>query len=110
MSAPEPCAAAPPPDPGRLLLAAQLLSIGEPPSIAAARAGLRPDQLRALRDDPDSGLAELLAEAEAQAAVPQPEQDARLLKLTRLAIERALSAGHLGAIPAALRLLGLLPT
>src|SRR4051794_1075810 len=73
MSAPEPCAAAPPPDPGRLLLAAQLLSIGEPLSLA----DLRPDQLRALRDDPNSGLAELLADAEAQAALPQAEQDAR---------------------------------
>ena len=76
MSAPEPCAA-PPPDPGRLLLAAQLISIGEPLSLAAARAGLRPDQLRALRDDPASGFAELLADAEAQAALPQPEQDIR---------------------------------
>src|SRR3954451_15508825 len=94
MSAPEPCAAAPPPDPGRLLLAAQLLAVGEPLSLAAARVGLRPDQLRALRDDPVSGFAELLADAELPAApvppaailrpapepaapLPQPEQDIR---------------------------------
>src|SRR5918911_148541 len=82
-AAPEPCAA-PPPDPGRLLLAAQLLSIGEPASFAAARAGLDPAHLAALRADPASPFAALLADAALRRALgPVPGRGGRLAHARR---------------------------
>lgn len=91
------------PTPRQLLIAAQHLAVGDPPGLAAAAAGLLPSQLAALRDDPDfAAVAAGCAEVEAR---PPEARDARLAKLARLTLERALADDRPGAAREILRLL-----
>ncbi len=101
---------APPPGPcpRRLLAAARHLAAGLAESMAAGLAGLPTATLRQLRGDPD--FDELLDDCRAFEASPKAERNAVLERLTRAAIEQALADARVGAIPAAMRLLGLVPS
>jgi hypothetical protein len=93
------------PTPRQELIAAQLLSRGEPLPVAARMAGLRPEQLERLCTEP--GFRDLREHCDATLARPVEERRARLEGLFHLALEHALAEGRVGAIAAAMRLLGL---
>lgn len=86
----------------QLLAAAQSVAAGVGELTAAAMADL---PLGSLTRHPLYSA--LLAECRAFDERPRAEQDRVLELLTRRAVERALAAGRVGAIPAAMRLLGL---
>jgi hypothetical protein len=75
--------------------------------MAAGLAGLPLATLRGLRGEPE--FDELLDDCRAFEALPKAERDAVLERLVRAAVERALGDGRVGAIPAAMRLLGMVP-
>lgn len=93
------------PTPRQELVAAQLLSRGEPVAVAARMAGMTPRQLERLTAD--AGFQELRGHCEAALARPVEERRARLEGLFQVALEQALAEGRVGAIAAAMRLLGL---
>ena len=98
---------APSPTPRQELIAAHYLAHGETVGMAARLAGIRTPTLQRLLDDPE--FEALVEECRRIEALPRAEQEARLDRFFRRAVERALADGRVGAIAAAMRLLGLAP-
>jgi hypothetical protein len=94
------------PTPRQLLIAAQTIAAGMPESIAACLGGMYPDRFREVRCD-NPGVEELVTDCQAVQARPQAERDENLHRMLRQALERTLADGKVGAISAAMRLLGL---
>jgi hypothetical protein len=93
--------------PRQLLAVVHNLAAGMDEMSAAALANLPPDTVPRLRATPH--FDGLLAECRAFDAKTALERDAVLQALLRRAVERALADDRVGAIAAALRLLGMLP-
>jgi hypothetical protein len=93
------------PTPRQELIAAHYLAQGETVGMAARLAGIRTPILQRLLDDPE--FLALVEECRRIEALPKAEQEARLERFFRRAVERALADGRVGAIAAAMRLLGL---
>lgn len=98
----------PRPSPGQLLKAAQALACGVAESEAAAGANMTLDTLRSSEDDAD--FRQLRRDCDAVEAMPRAARDERLERLMRATVERGLMEGRMGAVAAALRLLGIVPT
>jgi hypothetical protein len=75
--------------------------------MAARLAGIKPEALQRLLEEPE--FLALVEECRRIEALPKAEQEARLERFFRRAVERALADGRVGAIAAAMRLLGLAP-
>jgi hypothetical protein len=73
--------------------------------MAARLAGIRAPTLQRLVEEPE--FEALVEECRRIEALPKAEQEARLDRFFRRAVERALADGRVGAIAAAMRLLGL---
>ena len=95
------------PTPRQELIAAHYLAQGETVGMAARLAGIEPSALQRLTGEPE--FEALVKECRRIEALPKAEQEARLERLFRRAVERALADGRVGAIAAAMRLLGLAP-
>ena len=95
----------PGPTPRQELIAAHYLAQGETVGMAARLAGIRAPILQRLVDEPE--FEALVEECRRIEALPRAEQEARLDRFFRRAVERALADGRVGAIAAAMRLLGL---
>jgi hypothetical protein len=95
------------PTPRQELLAARLLCRGEPLTLAARMAGIRPEMLDELCREP--AFRRLQEDCEAEQAQSAEERRTRLEGLFHLALEQGLAEGRVGAIAAAMRLLGLAP-
>lgn len=93
--------------PRQLVEAAQHLAAGVERRTAAGMANLPLDALDRLEGTP--AFDGLLAESHAFEARPRGERDAVLERLMRRAVERSLARDRVGAIAAAMRLLGWLP-
>ena len=98
---------APGPTPRQELAAAHYLAQGETVGMAARLAGIKPEALQRLQEE--SEFEALVEECRRIEALPKAEQEARLERFFRRAVERALADGRVGAIAAAMRLLGLAP-
>jgi hypothetical protein len=96
---------APGPTPRQELAAAHYLAQGETVGMAARLAGIKPEALQRLQEE--SEFEALVEECRRLEALPKAEQEARLERFFRRAVERALADGRVGAIAAAMRLLGL---
>ncbi len=95
------------PTPRQELIAAHYLAQGETVGMAARLAGIRVPDLQQLVEEPE--FEALVEECRRIEALPKTDQEARLERFFRRAVERALADGHVGAIAAAMRLLGLAP-
>jgi hypothetical protein len=95
------------PSPRQLLVTAQSMAAGMPESIAARLAGLHLEHVAQARQA--MALDELLADCRTVEARPPAEQDETLTRLLRQSMQRALADDKIGAINAAMRLLGLGP-
>ncbi len=93
------------PTPRQELIAAHYLAQGETVGMAARLAGIRAPTLQRLVEEPE--FEALVEECRRIEALPRAEQEARLDRFFRRAVERALADGRVGAIAAAMRLLGL---
>jgi hypothetical protein len=93
------------PTPRQELAAAHYLAQGETVGMAARLAGIRAPVLQRLVDEPE--VEALVEECRRIEALPGAEQEARLDRFFRRAVERALADDRVGAIAAAMRLLGL---
>jgi hypothetical protein len=95
------------PSPRQLLVTAQSMAAGMPESIASRLAGLHLEHVAQARQA--MALDELLADCRTVEARPPAEQDETLTRLLRQSMQRALADDKIGAINAAMRLLGLGP-
>jgi hypothetical protein len=102
---PDPAHGAGGPTPRQELIAAHYLALGETVGMAARLAGIRAPTLQLLTEEPE--FTALVEECRRIEALPRAEQEARLDRFFRRAVERALADGRVGAIAAAMRLLGL---
>jgi hypothetical protein len=95
------------PSPRQILITAQTMAAGMPESIAARLAGLHLEHVAQARET--MALDQLLADCRTVEARPSAEQDKTLTRLLLQSMQRALADGKIGAINAAMRLLGLGP-
>ena len=102
---PEEAFSPPGPTPRQELIAAHYLAQGETVGMAARLAGIRAPTLQRLVEEPE--FEALVEECRRIEALPRAEQEARLDRFFRRAVERALADDRVGAIAAAMRLLGL---